>query len=196
MTRGPLRAAPWAVALALVLLWGQPAWAAGDQDGDGDVDVDDVGLILDARNSPADPADSRDLDGDGAITVLDARIAVTQCTRPLCARGIPSIDIEKATNGHDADAEPGPTIAVGEAIAWTYGVINTGEVSLSDVTVTDDQGVSVACPKSSLTAGESMTCTASGTAEAGQYANVGTAEGTSPAGTTVVDDDPSHYFGE
>lgn len=37
-------------------------------------------------------------------------------------------------------------------------------------------GVIVTCPKTSLVPGESMTCTASGTAVAGQYANIGTAK--------------------
>lgn len=68
----------------------QPAWATGsclgDIDGDGDVDRDDINLILAVRNQPASGADDpRDLDGDGVITVLDARIAATMCTRPGCA---------------------------------------------------------------------------------------------------------------
>lgn len=63
-----------------------PAQARGDVDGDGDVDRDDVGLILFARNQPASgPDDPRDLNGDGTITVLDARQAALMCTRPGCA---------------------------------------------------------------------------------------------------------------
>ena len=78
----------------------------GDIDGDGDIDRDDVNLLLEARNTPANPpqtnnqffslklknisganfqddlglgtligtiSDPRDVDGDGRITVLDAR---------------------------------------------------------------------------------------------------------------------------
>ena len=48
---------------------------------DGDIDIDDLAIILDARNTPAlGPDDPRDLDGDGLITVLDARILVTLFT--------------------------------------------------------------------------------------------------------------------
>ncbi len=66
---------------------GEPA-EPGDLDGDDDVDRDDLNVILAARNQPADGADDpRDLDGDGIITVLDARILVTLCTRPRCAVG-------------------------------------------------------------------------------------------------------------
>ena len=106
-----------------------------------------------------------------------------------------TIDIEKATNGEDADTPTGPNIPVGDAVAWTYVVTNNSNVPLSNVGVTDDQGVTVSCPKTTLAVAESMTCTANGTAVAGQYANMGTATGTPPVGDPVTDDDPSHYFG-
>ncbi|MCP3934441.1 MAG: hypothetical protein GY708_03615, partial [Actinomycetia bacterium] len=107
----------------------------------------------------------------------------------------PSIDIEKATNGEDADTETGPEILVGEEVAWAYEVTNTGKVDLTDVSVTDDQGVTVTCPLDTLAVDESMTCTASGTAVEGQYSNVGSAVGFDPDGTEVSDEDPSHYIG-
>ncbi len=78
---------------------------------------------------------------------------------------------------------------------WTYVVTNTGDVDLTGVSVVDDQGVTVTCPQDTLAVGESMTCTASGIAVKGQYANLGTTEGTAPDGTVVTDTDPSHYFG-
>jgi uncharacterized repeat protein (TIGR01451 family) len=108
----------------------------------------------------------------------------------------PKIGIEKATNGHDADSAPGPYVIAGDPVTWTYEVTNLGPVALHNVTVSDDRGVAVSCPKSTLAAGESMTCTGSGIAVLGQYANVGTATGTSPDGVTVSDSDPSHYYGE
>ena len=40
-----------------------------------------------------------------------------------------------------------------------------------------------------------MTCTASGVAAAGQYANIGSVTAVDPFGTPVNDTDPSHYFG-
>ena len=40
-----------------------------------------------------------------------------------------------------------------------------------------------------------MACSGGGTAQAGQYANLGSAEGKDPNGLPVVDEDPSHYFG-
>jgi hypothetical protein len=55
----------------------------GDLDRDGDVDQNDMAIILAARNTSASgPDDPRDLDHDGKITVLDARILATLFTKP------------------------------------------------------------------------------------------------------------------
>ncbi|WP_419194230.1 SdrD B-like domain-containing protein [Novipirellula herctigrandis] len=57
--------------------------------------------------------------------------------------GIPGIDIEKLTNGIDADtSEAAVEIAPGSPVTWTYVVTNTGETAFAfqDVVVTDDNG--------------------------------------------------------
>ena len=54
----------------------------------------------------------------------------------------PGIDIEKFTNGFDADTvAEAVEIAAGETVTWTYEVTNTGDVAfdISEITVTDDQ---------------------------------------------------------
>jgi hypothetical protein len=56
-----------------------------DVDGDGDIDTFDIRAILAARYSGAIPGDTRDADGDGRITPLDAKICIQQCTNPRCA---------------------------------------------------------------------------------------------------------------
>jgi hypothetical protein len=111
------------------------------------------------------------------------------------------IRIEKSTNGEDADNAPGPLVAVGSPVTWTYVVTNTGNTPLSNVTVTDDQGVTIAGPAGDanndgkLDPGETWTYTANGTAEAGQYSNLGTATAIDALGQPVSDSDLSHYFG-
>jgi len=56
-----------------------------DVDGDRNVDTDDISLIFAARNTPATGSgDPRDVDGDGVITVLDARQCVLQCDLTNC----------------------------------------------------------------------------------------------------------------
>jgi streptogramin lyase len=115
---------------------------------------------------------------------------------------IPAVDLEKYTNGQDADSPPGPAVAVGEQVNWTYRVENTGNVPLTEVTVVDDNGTPAnpaddyECVIGSLAVGavDDTTCAQSGAAAAGQYANTGTV--TANAGATQVSDaDPSHYFG-
>ncbi|MBN2355052.1 T9SS type A sorting domain-containing protein, partial [candidate division KSB1 bacterium] len=108
----------------------------------------------------------------------------------------PAIEIEKATNGEDADLPTGPKIRVGDPVTWTYLVTNTGDVPLNNITVTDDKGVVVTLPATTLAPGESMIGTATGIATAGQYQNVATVAGLAPDGTRVTDTDPSHYYGE
>jgi len=109
---------------------------------------------------------------------------------------LPTIDVEKATNGHDADAAPGPQLFQGDLVTWTYVVTNTGNVDLVNVAIVDDVEGAVTCPKTTLAVGEAMTCTLNGTALEGQYANVATVTGQSSNGQQVQDADPSHYFAE
>jgi hypothetical protein len=104
------------------------------------------------------------------------------------------VHIKKFTNGEDADEAPGPTIAVGSPVTWTYVVRNESPVAFTRMSVTDDRGVEVSCPRELPPPGGSITCTGSGIAVAGPYRNVGTV-------TVVVNNrehtasDPSHYFG-
>ncbi len=109
---------------------------------------------------------------------------------------MPAIDVEKATNGEDADTGPGPTLTVGTAVTWTYVVTNTGNVALDNVAVSDDKIGAIACPQTTLAAAESMTCSATGTAVEGQYGNLATVVASPPKGEAVTDTDASHYFGK
>jgi hypothetical protein len=108
---------------------------------------------------------------------------------------IPEITVEKLTNGHDADDAPGPSIAPGEAITWTYIVTNTGSVDLTDITLEDDQEGSVGCPRNALVPQESMTCTVNAIATAGEYTNLATASALYET-VVVSDTDRSHYRGQ
>jgi len=130
----------------------------------------------------------------GGIEVVNVNVTKTvQAVNPV-------IHIEKATNGADADDPTGPLIPVGGAVTWTYVVTNTGDVPLTGIVVTDDQGgvtpayVSGDDGDNILQVTETWIYQATGTAAAGQYANIGTATG-HYYGRTVNDTDPSHYFG-
>jgi uncharacterized repeat protein (TIGR01451 family) len=114
---------------------------------------------------------------------------------------LPGIKLVKLTNGgHD------PNVPIGDPVTWTYEVSNTGNVALSGVTVSDDQGVIPTLVSGDnnadnlLDLNETWIFTASGIATAGQYANTGTAMGTASDATntvhvTVSTTDVDHYFG-
>ena len=131
--------------------------------------------------------------GDGAVGDRvpgdDTKVFGSSCQ--LVALGV---RIEKSTNGQDADEPPGPTINVGSSVTWRYIVTNTSEMPLTNVKVVDDRSVAVSCPQTTLAAGQSITCTGSGVATAGQYRNVGRVTAESSSGQ-VTASDPSHYFG-
>ena len=117
---------------------------AMDQDGDTDVDTDDINIILAARGLPATGAtDPRDLDSDGTITVLDARIAVLSCTRPLCAVGNnpPTISAiaDQATN---EDTATGPiAFIVGDPDIGTDPATLMVSATSSDPTLLPDGNI-------------------------------------------------------
>ena len=110
------------------------------------------------------------------------------------------IIIVKTTNGQHFTEPPGLLIAVGAPVTWTYTVTNTGNVPFSTVTVTDNvAGVTPAYvsgdtnTNNKLDLTETWIFTASGTAVAGQYHNIGTVVGTSPTCVSVTASDDSWY---
>lgn len=105
-----------------------------------------------------------------------------------------AIEIQKSTNGEDADDEPGPIVNVGDPVQWSYVVTNIGNVEIGQLTVSDRPEGPVPCRSDNLAPGESTNCALNGVAEAGQYANQATATAASRVGE-VSDTDLSHYFG-
>ncbi len=169
----------------------------------------------DSRDSDADPANGMTqfvTVGSGGINLtLDAGLVGT------------GIDIIKFVNGDDANSPTGPILTVGSIATFTYEVRNTGNVSLANVTVSDDNGTS-AIPgddfnpsftggdtnnNNLLDLGETWTYSATSTVQAGQYTNIATTTGTPvyPPGTDQpgtpvpgldppTDTDPANYFGQ
>ncbi|MFM9446090.1 LPXTG cell wall anchor domain-containing protein [Streptomyces acidiscabies] len=93
-------------------------------------------------------------------------------------------------------------LVVGQTITYTYRATNTGNVTLTGVTVkeTNFSGSggtpAVSCPGGSLAPGASVTCTATYTVtqadvDAGKVTNSGTATGIPPGTTTPVPSPPS-----
>lgn len=75
-------------------------------------------------------------------------------------------------------------------VTWEYEVTNVGQEPVASIVVTDDQGVVVTCPATTLAAGASMVCTGTGSVGAGPaYRNVGEVTGVTTLTSTPVDDD-------
>ena len=141
---------------------------------------------------------------DNTATVVGTDPAGTQLsdTDPSHYFGVVSgIDVKKYTNGEDADTPPGPEIAPGAPVTWTYVVSNTGNIPITQVALVDDAGV-VPSLESGDTNGdgqldptETWTYSATGVATSGQYQNTATASGLDTLEDPVSSSDPSHYFG-
>ena len=50
------------------------------------------------------------------------------------------VEIEKRTNGEDADEATGPLVPVGDMVRFEYEVTNAGEAPLTITSVSDDNG--------------------------------------------------------
>ncbi len=111
---------------------------------------------------------------------------------------VPELKVQKDTNGSDADSAPGPTIACGDLITWTYVVTNKAGDYIDIIGLTDSELGPITCAglASRLLPGESVTCTAVGFAVEGQYVNTPTVTGELGEGQDPVEDtDDSHYLG-
>ena len=205
------------LSLGDAVLWEYRVTNTGDQDLTDVVVDDDMGVVVSCPQTTLAVGESMTCTGNGNaisgqykncgfVTGVGSQgdwVNDVDCSHYWggCPQsGNPAIDIEKATNGHDADVAPGPSILVGDPVLWTYVITNTGDVALDNVSVSDDQGVVVSCPDTSLAPGQSMTCTGNGSATLGQYQNVGSVTATSAGsascpGSAVSGDDPSHYWG-
>ncbi len=108
----------------------------------------------------------------------------------------PALEIEKRAQGDEADTPPGPSVPIGDTVSFDYLVTNTGNEPLWQLSVTDDQSLTVTCPSFFLAVGETLACSASDMAVAGSHANTGTAEATGQfSGQAVSADDLAHYIG-
>jgi len=105
----------------------------------------------------------------------------------------PGIDLEKSTNGFDADTPPGPSIPVSQAVEWTFVATNIGDVTLQQVLIEDDQ-LGEVCRERNVAPGARVECSVKARAVKGQYENIGKATATDGK-KRVSDSDPSHYLG-
>ncbi|MFO8073263.1 MAG: hypothetical protein R6V85_15440 [Polyangia bacterium] len=110
------------------------------------------------------------------------------------------VSVDDQETWHDADSPTGPYTEVGGDVYFRFVVTNTGEVALSNLTLTDtdfDAEIGEQCDvPPTLAAGDSFECVIGPlSAIAGQHENTGTVTGDYD-GETYDDTDDAHYFGE
>lgn len=108
----------------------------------------------------------------------------------------PALRIEQFVNGEEAAVPPGPLVPVGSPLRFDYTVTNAGSVPLDSILVTNNLGLPVECPESSLGPGSTMNCAASGIAQICAHEATATASGMPPAGSPVLAQDTSFYNGD
>jgi uncharacterized repeat protein (TIGR01451 family) len=131
-------------------------------------------------------------------TAPDGRALDSHSSASVPVAQTPSIDLTKSV------ASPtGPVSAVGDTITYDFHVTNTGNVTLSGISISDQQvppaGALTSgptCPDESLAPGASMDCTASYTVrqadlDAGSINDTATAAGTAPDGDQYTSEERS-----
>jgi len=149
----------------------------------------DAGLFINQATATAATADATIVtDLSDHTSVLEDNPTVTI----LC--GTPSIALVKVGSYDDLNDDGDCISAVGDTIAYTFTVTNTGSVTLTNVLVTDPLVTMVGGPIASLAPG--ATDTTSYTAsysitqqdiDAGQFTNQATASATAPDASIVTD---------
>jgi uncharacterized repeat protein (TIGR01451 family) len=149
----------------------------------GDVDAGSIINTAIAHGTPPTPPGGTTpdpVDSDPSMAIVPTAAAA------------PAISILKHA-GSPVDANGDGITDAGDTIAYTFDVTNTGDVTLTDVGVTDTKAGSVTCPQNTLAPGDTETCTADAPyvitdadASAGTVHNSATAQGTPPTGSPVV----------
>ena len=102
----------------------------------------------------------------------------------------PSLSIVKSGTLDNDDVAPATRTDAGDKITYTFTVTNTGNVTLTGVTITDPSFPTLSCSVASLAPGATYTtCTASTALtqahiDSGSVSNTATVSGTPPAGAT------------
>ena len=118
-----------------------------DADGDSDVDRNDIRAISMARNaSSTGPGDMRDSNGDGKITVLDARKCTLACTLPRCAvppppdTTPPALSIDSPADGATVND---PTVVVSGTATDAGGIASVTVNGIGAILIGDTYSVDV-----------------------------------------------------
>jgi hypothetical protein len=180
-----------------------PTFAGGDTNSNNQLDVDETWTYT-ALRSVGEGAFA----GSASVSGTAASQNVSDSDAAHYFGSTAEIIIELFVDGQAAHMPPGPSIAVGTVIPFSYIVTNPGNLALSGVTVTDNNGTPEDTAddfmpvlvygdtnfNSMLDTDEIWTFLAAHTVTLGEYANLATATGTDGA-IERTDEDQSHHVG-
>jgi uncharacterized repeat protein (TIGR01451 family) len=172
-----------------------PVLQSGDVNGDGLLDTTETWIY-----SASGTAVAGQYSNTGSVSADSLFGETVTASDPSHYFGsAPGVAIDVQTNGPGESPSDGPYIDSGDAVTWTYTVTNTGNVTLTGVSVTDSETGAVSGCDATIAPSASSSCTESGTAEVSPvgepYTNTGSATGTPPVGADASHSDSSSYFG-
>ncbi|WP_339703224.1 gliding motility-associated C-terminal domain-containing protein, partial [uncultured Marixanthomonas sp.] len=179
----------------------------GDTDGDGELDVTETWIyngdytIIQAdidAGQVVNQAMAEGTDPDGTIVIDDSGAAISD-DDPTVTVLCQNADIAIVKTGIFNDEDGDGCSNVGETISYTFSVTNEGNVSLTNVTVTDPLIATINGPTGDTDGDGELDVTETwiyngdytitqGDINTGQVVNQATAEGTAPDGSIVTDD--------
>jgi hypothetical protein len=149
-----------------------------------------------------------------AMRLSPVALSVVLALAPVQRVEAVGITLDKLVNGVTADFAPGPSVAVGSTVTFTYVLTDPGLFFISSITIIDDNGTSTPSDdfaptfisgdtngNAALDISEIWTYSATALAIAGQYSNFAIANGVSfdpisPGQSVLVSGaDLGHYFG-
>ncbi len=119
------------------------------------------------------------------------------------------IGVQKLTNGIDTGTGTGPSLGIGSTATFTYNVTNTGNIALTNIVITDNNGTAGNTADdftptrisgdtdgdNQLDVTETWVYQATRVVTSGAYSNLATVTGNDPNSTVVSATDPSAHAG-
>ncbi len=177
-------------------------YVSGDANSNGQLDVGETWTYTATR-----PVIAGQTTRTGKVTASANTTTVIHTNAASYFGSAPGISLQTLINGDDADSPPGPTLTVGTNGLFTYTLTNTGNVGLSNVTVSDDNGTpGIAADdfnptlvsgdtngNNVLDVGETWTFLASRSMAAGQYSHNAIGFGLDSLGQFALSSDATNY---
>jgi hypothetical protein len=181
-----------------------PTYTSGDTNSNSILDVGETWTYTATRTAVAGQRTH-----SGKATIVTSAQTIVKVDAGNYFGSAPGIHLETHVGSQDADSAPGPTFAAGGSAIFNYTVTNLGNVALSNVVVTDDNGTpgntaddfnpvfsgGDTNSNNLLDLGETWSYSASRTAISGQFSGIAAVTGKDSITQIASSADAANYFG-